>query len=184
MATLKTDLAFSSNKALAQLATPITVEVAPKPASAKVVREGFQVPIVALNAQAASFFLDNLPVVLPRQTPRVVSQSIAAGLRATAGTVVDLVLAPVSDIPFGIFDGVHRDLKQRNVATLLDGMLAQPDIRQLVLKYDDPTNVPLADRTVLTQQFRQSADIAIDDTNVETGFAAAFQAARVALAFK
>jgi len=183
MATIKTDRIFSSTKAFAQAAA-ITVEVAPKPASAKVVREGFQVPVVALNNQAASFFLDNLPIVQPRQTPRVVSQSIAAGTRATAGTVVDLVLAPVSDIPFGIFDGVHRDLKRRNVASLLDGMLAQPDVRQLVLKYDDPANVPQAERTTLMQQFRESAEIEIDDNNVETGFAAAFQAARVALAFK
>lgn len=169
---------------LATSLTPITVEVAPQPAQAKVVREGFQVPAVALNNQAAEFFLDNLEVLQPRQTPRVVSQSIQPGTRVTAGAVVDLVLARSSDVPFNIFAGVHTGLRQRTVDTLLDGMLAQPTVRQAVLKYDKAEDVSAADRTLLVQQFQQSADIAIDDTSPDTSFAAAFQSARMALAFK
>lgn len=162
---------------------PRTVEVAPQPATAKVVREGFQVPAVELNLQAAEFFLGNLDIVAPRQTPRVVSQSLKPGTRVTAGAVVDLVLAPVNDIPFVIFEGVHRDLRERNVATLLDGMLAQPATRQTVLKYQKADDVPQAEREVLARQFAAS-NIGIDESSAETGFAAAFNAARVALAFK
>ncbi len=162
---------------------PITVEVAPQPATAKVVREGFQVPAVALNNQAADFFLDNLPVLQPRQTPRVVSQSIKPGTRVTAGTVVDLILAPASDIPFTIFEGVHRDLLERNVGNLLDGLLAEPATRQSVLKYQKAEDMPVAEREVLTQQFRQQ-QIVIDEANPDTGFTAAFNSARAALAFK
>ncbi len=172
---ITTNLTFQSE--------PRTVEVAPQPATAKVVREGFQVPAVALNNQAAEFFLGNLDLVLPRQTPRVVSQSIKPGTRVTAGTVVDLILAPVDDIPFVIFEGIHRDLQQRNVSALLDGMLAQPVTRQTVLKYQKAEDVPAVEREALTQQFRQ-ADVVISEDAAETNFAAAFNAARAALAFK
>jgi hypothetical protein len=174
----------SSSQAARQAAAAITVDVAPQPAQAKVVREGFQVPAVALNNQAADFFLENLEVLQPRQTPRVVSQSLKPGTRVTAGTVVDLVLAKSSDIPFGIFDGVHAGLKQRSVDTLLDGMLAQPAVRQAVLKYDKAEDLPAAERALLTTQFTQNADIAIDENSPDTSFNAAFQAARMALAFK
>jgi hypothetical protein len=174
------------NKFTAQLfkETPTrTVEVAPQPAVAKVVREGFQVPFAKVKDLEVERFLGGLDVVLPRQTPRVVSQSITPGVRVTAGTVVDLVLAPISDVPFGIFEGVHRDLRERNVATLLDGMLATTATRQTILKYDKPEDVPQAERTTLIQQF-ETAQVAIDETSAEANFASAFNAARVALAFK
>ena len=162
---------------------PRTVEVAPQPATAKVVRDGFQVPAVTLNPRATVIFLGELEVVQARQTPRVVSQSIAPGTRVTAGTVVDLILAPVNDIPFGIFQGVHRDLATRKIGPLLDGILAQPVTRQAVLKYQSADDVPAADRTLLTAAFRQ-ADIGVDEASAETNFAAAFNGARAALAFK
>lgn len=159
------------------------VEVADKPAVAKVVREGFQVPPVALNVQAAEFFLGNLQPLQPRQTPRVVSQSIKSGTKVTAGTVVDLILAPPSDIPFSIFDNVHKDLRTRSVSTLVDGMLQDPGVRQTLLKYDKAQDVPAAERTSLTTQF-QNANIGVDDTAADTSFEAAFNSARGALAFK
>ena len=160
-----------------------TVEVAEMPAKAKVVREGFQVPAVEFNTQAAEFFLDNLQVLQSRQTPRVIAQRTQPGTRVTAGTVVDLVLAPVNDIPFGIFEGVHRDLRERSVAGLLDGILQDPTTRQTLLKYEKADDVPQAERNALTQQF-QAADIGIDDAVADASFAAAYKAARGALAFK
>lgn len=163
--------------------TELVVEIADLPTVAKVVREGFQVPSVKLNPQAAEFFLGNLDVLQPRLTPRVVSQSVNPGTKATLGTVVDLVLAPATLIPFNIFDNVHADLQQRNVSDLLDGMLADAATRQTVLKYDKADDVPVADRTALTASFN-AADVRINDNNVSTSFAAAFNAARGALAFK
>lgn len=160
-----------------------TVEVAPKPAVAKVVREGFQVPVAKLDAVQVERFLGTLDIVQPRQTPRIVSQSIAPGVRVTAGTVVDLVLASVDDVPFGIFEGVHKDLRERNVATLLDGMLAQTATRQTLLKFDKAEDVPQADRAALTTQF-QGANVAIDEADPNANFESAFNAARIALAFR
>lgn len=161
----------------------VRVEVDDKPAVAKVVREGFQVPAVTFNPQRAEFFLENLDIIQPRQTPRVVSQSIRQGTKVGAGTVVDLILAPPSAIPFDIFDNVHRDLRARNVAVLVDGILQEPVTRQTLLKYDKAQDVPAAERAALTQRF-QSANIGVDDAAPDTSFEAAFNSARGALAFK
>ena len=43
------------------------------------------------------------------KVPRVVSQSIPPGTRIPKGTPVDLVMVPVSDIDFGLFETVHED---------------------------------------------------------------------------
>lgn len=163
--------------------TQRVVEIANVPVVAKVVREGFQVPAVALNAQAAEFFLGNLQPIQPRHTPRVVSQSVRPGTKVTTGTVVDLILAPPTDIPFSIFDNVHRDLRARNVASLVDGILQDNTVRQSLLRYDKAEDVPAAERTALTQSF-QSANIGVNESAPDTSFAAAFNSARGALAFK
>ncbi len=161
----------------------VLVEVDDKPAVAKVVRDGFQVPAVKINQQATDFFLGNLDVLQPRQTPRVVSQSIKAGTKVNAGTVVDLILAPPTAIPFSIFDNVHRDLRERSVAALTDGILQDATTRQSLLKYEKAADVPAAEKTALTAQFR-SANMAVDEAAPETSFEAAFNSARGALAFK
>jgi len=172
-----------NNLSQAKALSEVVVEVAAQPAVAKVVREGYQVPPVKFNPAAAEFFLGNLEIVTPRLTPRVVSQSIREGTKVTAGTVVDLVLAPTSAIPFDIFDNVHKDLKSRAVTTLLDGMLADPATRQTVLSFSKAEDVPAADRTRLTAQFAQ-AGVNIDEAASDANFSSAFNAARGALAFK
>ncbi|CAD5366022.1 conserved hypothetical protein [Rubrivivax sp. A210] len=183
MATLPTFNQISKNQTVSLDRSQVVVEVAAQPVFAKVVREGFQVPPVTFNPAAADFFLDNLDVLQPRQTPRVVGQSIKPGTKVNVGTVVDLVLAPASVIPFNIFENVHADLAQRNVGDLLDGMLADPVTRQTVLKYEKAEDVPLAERTALTESF-VAADVRINDAAPTTSFTAAFNAARGALAFK
>lgn len=176
------NLAINRTKTLAQT-KEVLVEVDDKPAVAKVVREGFQVPSITFNQQKADFFLGNLDVIQPRQTPRVVSQSIKPGTKVGVGTIVDLIMAPPTAIPFDIFDNVHRDLRTRNVSVLVDGILQDPATRQSLLKYDKAQDVPAAEKTALTLQF-QAANIGIDDTVPEASFEAAFNSARGALAFK
>ncbi len=185
MATSKlfTGTAQLTNLAQSKALSEVVVEVAAEPAKAKVVREGYQVPSAQLNVQATEFFLGNLEVVTPRLTPRVVGQSIKPGTKVTAGTVVDLVLAPAGIVPFDIFDNIHRDLRQRPVTALLDGLLADPTTRQAVLSYARPEDVPAADRERLVAGFAQ-AQVQVNDSNADTSFAAAFNAARSALAFK
>lgn len=162
---------------------PLILEVGAAPAKAKVVREGYQVPAVGLNKQAAEFFIDNLRPLDPKQTPRVVTQSIPSGTKVTRGTTVDLVLAPPSDIPFGIFDNVHRDLRERSVSDLVDGMLQNATVRQTLLKYEKPEDVPAAEKALLQTEFGK-AQVTIDEAQADASFAAAYNSARGALAFK
>ena len=54
---------------------------------------------------------------------------------------------------------------------------------QTLLKYDTPDQVPAADKQALTAQFAQNG-ITVNEANADTGFAAAFNTARGALAFR
>lgn len=166
-----------------QVATPVLINLSPLPALAKVVREGFQVPAVALNPAKANFFIDNLAQIDVRQEPRVVSQSVPAGTKVLPGQAVDLVLALTRDIPINIFELPHRDLKDKALNVLTDGLLQDTAVRQTLLKYATPAEVPGNEKTALVAQFAQQG-INVDEGNADTGFAAAFNTARGALAFR
>jgi hypothetical protein len=166
------------------LSQPIlTVDLSPEPAKAKVVREGYQVPAVALDTKKSTFFLDNLKQIAPQQEPRVVSQTIPPGTKVLPGTAVDLVLAPTSTIPFDIFENPHKSLVGRNVNALTDGILQDTTVRQTLLKYDNPADVTPQDKALLTSKFAE-ADVQVDEASADTGFTAAFNSARGALAFR
>lgn len=179
-------MAFQMIGASAQLSSSIgremVVDLSPEPAKAKVVREGYQVPAVALNEQKASFFLDNLKQVSPKQEPRVVSQTVPPGTKVLPGTAVDLVLAPTSSIPFDIFDNPHKSLAGKTL-NVLDPVLDDAVVRQTLLKYSAPGDVAPGDKALLSTAFA-SAGVTVDDTNADTGFGAAFNSARGALAFR
>lgn len=183
MADRLTTLGVTAARADAPVAKEFLVDLSPEPAKAKVVREGYQVPPVNLDEKKSSFFLDNLKTLPPKQEPRVVSQTIPPGTKVLPGTAVGLVLAPASDIPFDIFDNLHRDLRGKNVNVLTDGILEDPVIRQTLLKYNTAAEVSPADKTALTAAFGR-AGINVDDANADTGFGSAFGSARGALAFR
>lgn len=166
-----------------QAAQTVLIDLSPQPAQAKVVREGFQVPAVALDATKASFFIDNLAQIDVRQEPRIVSQSVPVGTKVLPGTAVDLVLALTSNIPINIFQTPHRDLKNQTLNVLTDGLLQDATTRQTLLSYVNPGDVPAADKTRLVAQFAQQG-VNIDEASADTGFAAAFNTARSALAFR
>lgn len=169
--------------ALARTSEVTFVDLSEKTAKAQVVREGYQVASPVFNTQKAQFFVDNLVLVNPKQTPRVVSQSIAEGTKVARGTVVDLVLAVPADIPFEIFDFVHRDLKNKSIAAVTDTLLEDPKVRETVLKYEKSADIPLAEKELLRAEFGR-AQINIDETQADATFDAAFQAVRGASAFR
>lgn len=170
-------------KQIAQAAAPVLINLSPQPAQAKVVREGFQVPAVALDVAKAGFFIDNLAQIDVRQEPRVVSQSVPTGTKVLPGQAVDLVLALTSDIPINIFQAPHRSLAGQSLNVLTDGLLQDNAVRQTLLSYATPADVPAADKVALTAQFNKQG-ITIDEASADTGFAAAFNTARSALAFR
>ena len=158
------------------------VDLSEKPAKAKVVREGYQVPAPALDPQKADFLVNNLITTLPTQMPRVISQSIAPGTKVAAGTVVDLILAPREIIPFNVFTNVHADLAVQPI-TFVDPVVADPKIRQILLASDSADQVSTADKATLTTAFT-AAKINVNEADPNRTFASAFNAVRGALAFR
>ncbi|MCU0584490.1 MAG: hypothetical protein MUC46_00280 [Desulfobacterales bacterium] len=161
----------------------VFIDLTQKAAKAKVVREGYQVPAAAFDKNKADFAFDQFEVLPPRSLPRVVSQSVPAGTKVTRGTVVDLVLVPGQSVPFDIFDGVHADFKGKTVHFMTENMLADAKTRQIFLKYEDPDDLPTADKALLQSQFTQSG-ISLDESVEDKSFNAAYRTARGALAFR
>ena len=159
------------------------VDLSPEPVKAKVVREGYQVPAVALDSAKAAFFIDTLTPIGIQAEPRVVVQSVAAGTKVLPGTSIDLVLARSGDIPINILDKPHRDFANKTVADLNNTLLADNAARQIVLKYDTPDLVPAAEKASLTAELAKNG-VSVNEANADTGFAAAFNTARYALAFR
>ena len=164
-------------------AGPVFVDLSRTAVSADVVREGYRVPTAKVDRARADFLLGELVEVTKRDEPRIVSQSVAAGTSVPAGTVVNLVLTPRSNVPFDIFEGVHEDLRSRTVDQFLDGPLNNPSIRENVLRYERAADVPQDVRNQLVTAFQGSA-ITINEAQAKTSFEAAFNGARAALAFR
>jgi hypothetical protein len=169
--------------AISKSVDTIFVDVSDKPATAKVVREGYQVPAARFDTAKAEFFIDDLIKIPPSGQPRVVSQSIKPGVSVTPGTVVDLVLAPRGIIPFEIFENIHADLRAANLSRM-DPALENATTRETLLKYEKAADVPAADRALLTTALSQGADIGIIEDDPTRNFETAFNAARSALAFR
>jgi hypothetical protein len=164
-------------------AEQVLINLSPAPAQAKVIREGYQVPGVALDINKSNFFIENLQQISRKDEPRVVTQSVPAGTKVMPGTAIDLVLAPTQTIPFDIFQNPHKDLVGRKLNTVTDTILENGSVRQMLLKYDTPGDVPAADKTALINSFAE-ANVQVDEASADTGFNAAFNSLRSALAFR
>jgi hypothetical protein len=173
-------MARTVERAIAQEARFINID--DKPVQAKVVREGFQVPSVALDIQQADFLLENLVTVAPRFSPRVVSQSIPAGTKVTSGTVVNLILAPKDSIPFGIFEGTHADLKGRTL-NHVDDLVENAKTRELLLKRETASAVLPAEKDFLITELGKKG-ITVNESDPERTFEKAFGNVRSAVAFR
>ena len=158
------------------------IDVSNKPATAKVVREGYQVPAVQYDVQKASFLVNQLVTVTPGQLPRVIAQSAPPGTKVTAGTVVDLVLAPKDAVPFDMFSAEPADLKGKYLP-VLDPLLDNPSARQILLANENPSDVSATDKQTLTTALK-AVGVNVDDTDPTRTFALAYGAARNALAFR
>jgi len=159
------------------------IDLTEKAAKAKVVREGYQVPAAAFDKSKAAFQFDEFVEISPKDLPRIVSQSVPAGTKVTKGTVVDLVLVPRSSVPFDIFEGVHSDLKGKNVEFLTEKMLADAKARQILLTYENADDVPPTDKTYLQTLFDQQ-QVTFDESKTDKNFKSGYNSARGALAFR
>lgn len=160
------------------------IDLTPRIETPNVVREGFRVPIPALDVSRSQFLLDDLVILPPRDQPRVLGQSIRPGTLVPRGTAVDLTLAPPSVIMFDIFEAPHADLLGKPVTEVTEGLLQNSQVREALLRFESPADVPAADKTMLINAFR-GANVQVDDAaGGNKGFDAAFNSIRGALAFR
>lgn len=162
----------------------VFVNLDEKPAQAKVVRDGFQVPPVTADITRVDEFLSGLEILRPTEAPRVVAQSIAPGTKVGPGTGIDLVLAPRQDVPLKLFDDIHVAVRESNIEEVLTKVEADRTLKELVLKYDDADEVPAEDRQAMATRMKATANMEIDDTKPEQNFKKGFNAMRAVLAFK
>jgi hypothetical protein len=160
----------------------VFVDLTQEVKSAQIVRRGYQVPAAKVDVAQAAKIIGDLQVVDPKNLPRVVSQSIVPGTKVTAGTAVDLVLAPKSSIPIDIFQDIHVAFKGKAL-TFTDPIAADADARKILLTYERPEDVPAVERQTLTGVLSRNG-VAVDDSKTETSFNAAFGTMRSVMAFQ
>jgi hypothetical protein len=159
----------------------VTINVTDTPAVANIVRGGFQVPVANINATEVAKVLGDYTIVTPKDLPRVLSQSIAAGVKVAAGTAIDLNLAPRNRIPFTVFQGAHVDLLAKTLDDI-SPIASNSALRKTLLTYDTAADVPQAERTLLESALK-GIGVTVDDTQAGKSFSQAFEATRGAMAF-
>lgn len=166
-----------------KLSKTVFIDLDQAPTKAKVVRGGFQVPGVLADNNRIDELLSGLEILRPTRAPRVVAQSIAAGIKVGPGTEVDLVLTSRGNVPLRVFDDIHVAARDTSVEDMLTRIEGSEALQALVLKYDDADEVSDDDRAAITQAL-SAADLSVDDTRPETSFRAGFNTVRTTLAFK
>ncbi|HEV8261350.1 MAG TPA: hypothetical protein VGQ19_11415 [Burkholderiales bacterium] len=161
--------------------TTVFVDLTQRVKSAQIVRRGYQVPAAKVDSKQVEKIIGDYQVVDARNLPRVVSQSVAAGTRVAEGTAVDLVLAPKSSVVFDMFEGIHTAFKGKSVDQF-DVIANNTEARKTLLTYENPQDVPNADKNALISLFGANG-VPIDETKTDTGFNAAFNAMRSAMAY-
>jgi hypothetical protein len=158
------------------------IDLSQKAAKPKIVREGFDVPQVALDKQKVLQIIGALPSTPIADVPRVLVQSIEAGVLVAKGAVVDLTLAPKKKIPFDVFTGLHLDLSAKTLDQI-DPLLANATVKKSLLSNETVTTLPAAEAEQLKRAFTESG-IGVDDNDPNKTFEKAFQSVRYAMAFQ
>jgi hypothetical protein len=169
----------SAGAAALREARVVTVDVSDRPVIPSILRGGVVLTAPAVNPAKVDELIGRLGPIQRITLPRVLSQSIEAGTRVPRGTPVNIVLVPVNDIPFGIFDNVHAQLAGRSVSAVA-AVLANPQVSPILSK--DPATVTEAERSTITQALG-AIDVGVNDADPTTSFNAAFESLKVAQAF-
>ncbi|HEX4964773.1 MAG TPA: hypothetical protein VF173_28430 [Thermoanaerobaculia bacterium] len=136
-----------------------------------IVRDGKAVAPPAFNPALVDDLIAHTVPLVRTQVPVAVSQSIPAGTRVAKGTPVDLVLMPVTQIPFTVFTQFHPDLATKNVSDLLP-VVADPQVAPLLDL--DPATLTAAQKTVITTALTAKG-VNVVETDTSRNFASAFQ---------
>ena len=170
-------------KLAANLADLKIIDVSDQPVKSNVLRQGKQVPTVTLDPKVISSFITPDVILPPQQAPRVVSQSIAPGIKVAKGATIDIVLAPRNIIPIDVIAGAHKGFVGRDMGGVIDTFLAKPEILNAVLDFDTAAEVPSATRTAIEKELTDNNISIVADDNTQN-FDAAFRTLKGAAAFK
>lgn len=147
---------------------------------ATIVRGGEAVVTPIINVSRAAAVLDRFIPVPRMEVARSVTQSIASGTLVMRGTAIDVDFLPPSQVVLGIFDGVHLDLRDRNIGAVA-ALLADPEVAPALRK--DASTLTPAERQNLTAKFA-AANVGIDDASPDRSLGAALAGLRTAQAFR
>lgn len=164
----------------------VFIEVSDTPVTSTVVRSGRAVPVAKVNRAQAEEWVGRIIAENPREVAHVVKQSIAAGSVVPKGTVVDLVLAPVGQVPVNIFANAHNDLVERNTSVydlLASEPLQDADVVDILTRRTSAEELSAEERRVVAGALVR-LEIEIDDAEPGRSFEAAYDTARNALSFK
>lgn len=175
---IKSDVKLSSNFSAVKV-----IDVSDQPVKPNVVRQGKQVPAVAIDQKIVDTFITPDVIVAPQLVPRVVSQSIAPGVKVARGASVDLVMAPRTTIPVDVIVGLHEGFRGRNIGSVVDTILAAPEVTNAVLDFETAADVPASTRAVIEQALAAN-EIGIVPDDAKRNFDAAFRTLKGAAAFK
>lgn len=159
------------------------IDVSDQPLKSNVVRKGKLVPSVELDPRIVDAVISPDVIVQPGESPRVVSQSIPPGTKVARGASVDLVLAPRTRIPGGIFRGGHAGFMALNVQDIVGNLLVNDAVFAAVVDFDDPDDLPANSRAAITAAL-DGVGIGVVETDPTQDFAAAFRSLKGAAAFK
>jgi len=160
-------------------AATVFVNLGAAAAAANIARNGVTVPILTIDPSRLIDAMPNFTLL----EDRVVAQSVAPGTPVPKGTSIDLVLASPLGLPVGIVPNTHSGLQQQTMQSLYQTMVAPlPAIRGILARNSAPDTLTADDKAAIQGVLSQN-DIALDDTNPATSFAAAFTALQAAATF-
>jgi hypothetical protein len=133
-----------------------------------------------INPGRAAGLLESFVPVRRVEESRSVKQSIAPGTLVARGTTVDLEFLAPALVSLGLFEGVHADLRARNVLAVAP-LLDDPEVVTLVKK--DVATLTTAERQNLSAKLA-AQNIGVDDANPERSLGAAVMGLKSAQAFR
>jgi hypothetical protein len=147
---------------------------------ATIVRGTESVETPVINPVRATGILDSFIPIRRTEEARSVKQSIAAGTLVARGTAVDLEFLAPANVSLGLFEGVHADLRTRNVLAVAP-LLDDPEVVTLVKK--DVGTLTVDERQNLSVKLAAQG-VTVDETNPDRSLGAAVMGLKSAQAFR
>jgi hypothetical protein len=164
------------SRSSSQLASTVFVEVGDQGVSAQITRGGATLPTVEVRPEVIGSFLDGLHLV----PTKVVTQSVPAGSAVVRGTVIDVVVAAVHDLPLEVIAGIHPALAGFTVAQASEAFLSA-DVRDILRRRPDPAELTTAEQGTLTAALN-ARDISVSEEG-SNSLTAAYKGLQAALTF-